>query len=98
MLKKAYELGVRAALEDAGLTKEAGTGDFTRALLLPWTASKEKADREQKALAALLGAGTAGIGTGLATGDAGYGALAAPLGGAAGYGLASLLSNRGTDW
>lgn len=100
MIKQAYEAGVRRAFEDAGLLKEAAFSPLrmiSGGLDMARMDDADK-DRKMKALAVLLGAGTAGIGTGIATDSAGYGALAAPLGGAAGYGLASLLSDRGAKW
>jgi hypothetical protein len=99
MNKEAYELGVQLALRDAGLVKEAaGFGDIYRTVRHIMDSQEMSEDRKRKALAVLLGAGAAGVGTGLATGSAGYGALAAPLGGAAGYGLASLAGDRGVEW
>ncbi len=98
LYKQAYELGVELALRDAELTKEARWGEIPRVINQMIDAPKEDRDRKVKALATLLGAGAAGVGTGLATDSVGYGALAAPAGGAAGYGLASLLSDRGAKW
>lgn len=104
MLSKqaAYELGTQLALKEAGLGSLVAGSTLSRDIAGTFgyasESRKEKNDRYRKAIASLAGATAAGVGTGLATDSAGYGALAAPLGGAAAYGLASLLGDRGAKW